>query len=342
MAGGLAVLVMAGGLGGARAAAPEAEAAVAPATATAPATPAAPEAEGRTAPAQVKLGAYITHIYDLDIAKRSFNVAFWAWFHHGDPKYKPTDTVEIVNAKQTTTRYPAVAQTEGGYWSQAKYYATISKDWDIRHYPFDRQTLDIYLEDGQADVGTQVLVADVENSGVDSAIIIPGWTVEGFTIKAHNVAYKTTFGDPSLSGESVYSRVTATVIIKRDGVRLLTSVFIGFFVAFFMSSLTYFLDFKHMAGARISLCAGGIFASAGNKFAVDNILTPGGVFTLADGIEISTFCAILCAILTVVSLRLIAEKYPVLTRILNALIGVSAVGTYLAFNGYVIASAIAQ
>lgn len=288
-----------------------------------------------SAPGQVKVGLYITQLYDLDIAKKSFNVAFWAWYLHTDSTYKPLETVELVNSKQSTTRYASVTDVDGIHWSQAKYYATVAKDWDIRNYPFDRQALDIYLEDGNSDASTQALIADVSNSRINESVHIPGWTVEGFSIREQESIYNTSFGDPRLTdGQSTYSRIVATITLKRNGLRILSSVFVGFFVAFFMSTLTYFLDFKHMAGARISLCAGGIFASAGNKFAVDNILVPGGDFTLADGIEISTFVAILCAIAAVVALRPIAEDHPKITKALNALIGLTVVGGYLAFNGY--------
>ena len=255
-----------------------------------------PEPPAPTAqPTQVKSGLYITQLYDIDISRKSFNITYWAWFLHDNDEYKPLDSVEIVNAKATTVRYPSTTQAAGLHYVQGKYYAAISQEYDVTYYPFDRQVLQVFMEDAQTDAKSMVFVADPQNSKIDPSLDVPGWTIEKFELKSTDVVYNTTYGDPTLEGvgDSTYSRLVATITVKRDGVRILCSLFVGFFVAFLLTSVSYFLDADFMAGARISLCAGGIFASAGNKLALDNTLAFPTEFTLADMIEISTFIAIL-------------------------------------------------
>lgn len=293
----------------------------------------------------VKVGLFITQLYDLDMPRRSFNATFWAWFLHNEEAYKPVDTVEIVNAKTSTLRFPSVTpeynipwQTGNSrvFWTQGKYAATLSQDFDVTKFPFDRQTLLIMIEDAQNDVDQTIFLADSDNSKIDKAVKIPGWQIESFNIQSGHAVYDTTYGDPSLQGSSTYSRVTASIVVKRDGLRLLGSMFIGFFVAFALTFLTYFLDTEFMAGSRIGLCGGAIFASVGNKFVVDTSLPPASTFTLSDAIEASTFCAIVMAILIVVLVRATQSQRPRLAKWINAGGAVLSASSYLTYNSLMI------
>jgi len=289
---------------------------------------------------QVKAGIFVTQLYDIDISRKSFNITFWTWYLHDSDDYKPLETVEVVNAKNSSVRYPSTADVAGLHYVQGKYYQTISQEYDVTYYPFDRQELQVFMEDAQTDAQSMAFVADSRNSKIDPALQIPGWTIERFDLQATKAVYNTTYGDPTLQGEgdnSSYSRLVATITIKRDGLRILCSLFVGFFVAFLLTSVSYFLDADFMAGARISLCAGGIFASAGNKLAVDNTLAFPSQFTLADMIEISTFAVILVAIIAVVVVRGTKDRYPKFSRTFNLAAGALAISTYLALNGYTLA-----
>ncbi|MEI6558168.1 MAG: hypothetical protein WCO00_07145 [Rhodospirillaceae bacterium] len=326
------------------AAAPPPPVTVAPPAATV--APPAPAAE----PVKVKVGLFVTQLYDLDMAKRSFSTNFWAWYLHPDKIYKPLETVEIVNAKATTIKFTGVTSKDdviiGGekkqvFWDQGKYAVTAFQDWDVTNFPFDRQVLHLQMEDGQNDSSQTALIADVENSKIDSSVSVPGWIIESFKIKARDTVYETTYGDPTLQGTSSYSRVTASITVRREGVRLLGSMFIGFFVAFALTCLTYFLDTDWMAGSRVGMCGGAIFASVGNKYVVDNYLPPVSTFTLADAIEASTFMAIIFSIMVVVLVKAIKEKRPVLADWINhGGFMINCFG-YLTFNGIMIARAAA-
>ncbi len=299
-------------------------------------------------PVKVKVGIFITELYDLDMSKRAVSMNFWAWYLHPDKAYKPLDTVEVVNAKATSIKFSSVTSKddvpwEGGkkqiFWDQGKYSVTAFQDWDVTNFPFDRQILHIQMEDGQNDSTQTIFVADVDNSKISDTVLVPGWTIESFKIKSRDSVYKTTYGDPTLQGSSTYSRVSAAITVRREGVRLLGSMFIGFFVAFCLTCLTYFLDTDWMAGSRVGMCGGAIFASVGNKYVVDSYLPPVSNFTLADAIEASTFAAIIFSILVVVVVKAIKEKRPKTANwVNNAGFMMNCFG-YLAFNGVMIARA---
>ena len=313
----------------------------------APAEPVAAEPVPPTpvGPEKVKIGLYITQLYDFDMAKRSFNTTFWAWFLHTKEKYKPLENIEVVNAKNTTIRFSSTivkedvdweGKKQNVYWDQGKYTSTVTQEWDVAKFPFDKQVLNIAIEDGMNDISDTILEADVANSKIDDLVQVPGWEIQSFHIGSGTTVYNTTYGDPTLSGTSSYSRVVATVVLKRDGLRLLLSMFAGFFVAFALTCLTYFLDTEMLAGSRIGLSGGAIFASVGNKYVVDNYLPPASTFTLSDAIEISTFFAIVFSILVVVSIKAVEVNHPKLVPWVNRIGALLNAGGYLIYNGLLI------
>lgn len=297
--------------------------------------------ENGKGPTKVRTGVYITNVYDIDLTRKSFNINYWAWFVHDKPDYKPIESVEIVNAKSSTSRYASTTKTKDVLWDQAKYFALVAQDWDIAHFPYDRHVLKLYLEDALSAADAIQLVADTENSRIDKNVTIPGWTIEGFSIADETSVYDTTYGDPTLSGQSAYSRVVVGITVKRQGLRILASLFLGFFVAFGLTSLTYFLDLETMTMSRFSLCASAIFASVGNKYVVDVMLPPATSITLADVIEATTFIAILISLAAMVVMHVLMGKNPRFARIVNRIVGGLTITLYLAANGLMIAQSIA-
>jgi hypothetical protein len=186
---------------------------------------------------EVKLGLYITSLYDLDMAKRSFNAVFWAWFKSDDSAFKPLETVEVTNARTVVTRYPYrldLTQKGGGVseaatLTAAKYYVNIAQDWDTVYFPFDRQQLKIYFEDSAADVSEMQFVADAGNSGLDADVTIPGWTIENWRVYTDKSSYNSNFGVAGATVPSLYSRVVAEVTVKRTGLRLFLNIYAGVF-----------------------------------------------------------------------------------------------------------------
>lgn len=317
--------------------APTVDPTAAPASAAAPSEPPAP-----AGPITVKTGLFITQLYDFDMAKRSFTTTFWAWFLHNDEKYAPTQTIEITNAKTSQGKFAGLDTSKGVNWQQVKYNATIQEAWNITHFPFDRQELSIVLEDAQSDASAVKLLADSANSRIDSSVEVPGWTIEGLAVRDVEVVYNTSYGDPTLQGTSAYSRVVATITMKRHGLRLLLSTFIGFGVAFLLAMLTFPLNFESMGGSRIGLCAAAVFAAIGNKYVVDNMLPPASSFTLADGIQATSFASIFLAAFTVVVMQGLHKSSPRLSRLFNATMGFGTMIAYLAVNGWLILQAAAS
>jgi hypothetical protein len=305
-----------------------------------------PDAPAELPPAnKVKMGLFITQINDLDMAKRSFDVTFWAWYLTPSPDYKPIETIELANAKSIATKFPSVqiktnfpweGETATISWHQAKYTATIIKNWNIANYPFDRQELNIYFEDAVNDINSTVLVPDPVNSSIDDDVVIPGWNLKSFQISGSDNEYSTNYGDVTGADKSTYSRTKATIVVQRKGFQILINMFTGFFVSFLLVFITYCMGTHKTGGSRIGLVAAAIFAAVGNKNSVDANLPMSPTFTVVDAIELSSFAAIIFGLSIAVVIIWLEDKYPQGVKALNVLAALASVVGYVGFIGYMV------
>lgn len=255
-------------------------------------------------PDTVKMGVFINDIYDINLSEQSFSAQFWVWFNYRNPELKPLETLEITNAKSLENSLDFTERKEGIVWAGKKVDAVIKKDWDIRRFPFDEQVMRIELEESDQDIGSMIYVADRANTKINPALALSNWTIERFELNAGAKKYDTTYGDPTLSEGSEYPRATLDIFIRRQSWGLFFSLFTGLYVAFFISSLVFFID-PIEVDPRFGLSVGGLFAAVGNKYIVDSILPQSTTFTLVDKLHILTYVfLLLCIVLSVISLRI--------------------------------------
>ena len=56
--------------------------------------------------------------------------------------------MEFINADRVTSRLESSTQRGELVWRQRKIRGTFRHNWDLRNFPFDRQTLTIAIEEG--------------------------------------------------------------------------------------------------------------------------------------------------------------------------------------------------
>jgi hypothetical protein len=292
-----------------------------------------------TEPAKEKvlMGVYPVMLHDFDLAHNSFKISFYAWWRSKDKDYAPHKTVEITNALDFQTKFGTSGKYKNEYFTYVRYYATISHDWDMRHFPFDHQKLVVALED-YADIQKIVLTPDNEQSSLHSEIKLKGWKVQGFHLKDSITTYETNFGDPSTQ-KGQYSRLSLILDIKREGVRLFFNYFIGFLVAFFLCTVIYIVDPREI-GARTSLSLGATFTAIGNKYILDQVLPFTASFTLADAIQSATFLMIVAAVSMIVyTNQLIKRRRYEASVVFSKRMGIGAVLAYALFVSYYLSKA---
>jgi len=254
-------------------------------------------------PEKVKVGIYITNIYDIDFAKNAYTIQFWSWFHHKNSNYKPNNTTEIMNAKSVTKQASNEEIVNGINWDTAVVKAVINQDWKVANFPFDVQKFSIIIEDIDLPVQDLVFYGDTQASKVDPNALPPGWNLKKFEIVPSVNTYKTAFGDPSASSnvKQEYSRLSIDVYLERNGWRLFSTTFIGFFVATALLLVVFVITSIPRAVAeipqqpRITLIVGALFSAVGSVYGLSAKLPYTTEFTLADSLQITTFIGVALA-----------------------------------------------
>lgn len=298
---------------------------------------------------EVKFGVYITNIFDIDFSKNEYKVQFWSWFHHNDSRYEPNKTAEIVNAKSFSKKMANEEIVNGVHWDTAKITATINEQWDVQHYPFDTQKFSIVIED--VDKGAEYLVfkPDIAASKIDPNAIPDGWELKKFELNTNLNSYKTAFGDPSstINTQQDFSRLGVDIYLQRDGWRLFSTNFIGFFVATLLLLIAFLvLSIPSAVGTvqqqpRITLITGALFSAIGSVYGLAAKLPYTTQFTLADSLQITTFSGVaFAAVGSVFYDVLMKNDKPVLAITLNRMMFGLFLLLSFGLNGYMLARAL--
>jgi hypothetical protein len=240
-----------------------------------------------------KLGLYLNNVYDFDLHDKSFMADFWIWMNYKNDSLKFDDALELPNSKTSEFSHYSLEKKGDINWAAQKCKAQVMYQWDVSKFPFDEQYLRIELEDAKYDASQLVYVADTANSKVDCSFNSKEWRIESFKVRAEERTYKTTYGNPELSGSSSYPRVVAELVISRNNSWLmLAKMLTGAYVAFLIACLVFFVSSENQ-DSRFGLCVGGLFAAIGNKYIVESIVPTSTTNTLMDNVHNLTFTFIL-------------------------------------------------
>jgi hypothetical protein len=262
------------------------------------ATPVSAPAQQST-PVNLRTGAYITSLYELNANNNTFTADLWLWFlHDKQHTLKPLKTLEPTNARDFRPGVETAEERGAQRYHAQKVRGVFNHNWDVRNFPFDRHELTIRLEEGLADTNQIRFVADKANTGFDPAITIEGWRVDKVSINTGTHTYNSSFGLDNVAGSS-YAASTISIFIERDGIALFLKLISAVYIAFLVSIVSFFLDPSKdgLFNGRVSLSVGMIFAVVVNSQRVASTLGQTPAFTLADKIHVLTLMAIVGALL---------------------------------------------
>jgi hypothetical protein len=253
----------------------------------------------------VKIGAFITSLYDFDLQDNSFMCDFWFWTLSKNDELDFENTMEIPFSKEYSFDSATNDSVSDGFWFTSKAKAKIKKNWDVKAYPFDVQHIDIYIESTEYDTSSMIFVCDLKNSKIDPLLDFQEWIINSTKFSIEDRIYQTTFGNPDLDGESTYPAFKMSLtLVRKDSTLILFKLITGVLVAFIISCSVFFINPMH-TDPRFGLCVGGLFAAVGNKYIVEGIVPSSNVVSMLDNIHNITFVYILIIILlSIFSLKL--------------------------------------
>jgi hypothetical protein len=256
------------------------------------------------APLQVRSGAYLTSLYELNPNNNTFTADLWVWFLHARERdANPLKTLELVNARDFKASLNSTQQLGANSYHSEKIHGVFSYGWDVKDFPFDRHELKIAMEDGYLDSNELVYVPDTVNTTFDSGINIEGWRIDRVTITPGNHVYNSSFGLSEAPSTS-YPSSTISIFIHRDATGLFWKLLSAVYVAFLVCIVPFFMDASKdgIFNGRIGLLVGMTFAVVISSQRVAATLGQVTSFTLADKIHLLTlifiFCALICSLVS--------------------------------------------
>jgi hypothetical protein len=248
-------------------------------------------------PDTVKAGAYVISVHDINFHEKEYTIRFWLWFLYDNADFDFTTQLDIPNAKTIDKPEVIIDSMEGQAWVIMKMKCIMKESWDVEDFPFDEQHLTVQIENTLFDKNSLVFVPDTAGSQFDNEEAIDGWSIENFRVRNLENEYETGFGD-SRPGrdQSTFSQFTIEMDIERDAWGLFLKIFIGMYIAFLISVLS-FTPHPSELEPRFGLPVGGLFAAVGNKYIIDSLLPETSSFTLVDTLHTLTFLSIFATLL---------------------------------------------
>jgi hypothetical protein len=243
-------------------------------------------------PDTVKVGCYIISLHDLNFIEEQYTARFWLWMLHKQPIEKPSDAIEIPDSKEFKIDNIIADSLDGKGWLQLKIKSVMKQSWELDNFPFDKQKLKIKIENPQFTIKDLVFIPDTLGKSYDPNLEVDGWKIEDFKIYTAKGHYDTAFGDNGQKKpESDYSQFVVDITVRRDAWGLFFKLFLGMYVAFAISFVSFFIDPSH-AEPRFGLPVGGLFAAVGNKYVIDSYLPETSDLTIVDTLHGLTFIMI--------------------------------------------------
>src|SRR4030095_885047 len=257
------------------------------------------EKEEESGPADtVKIGAYVLSVYDLNFPGNKVNVDFYVWYNTKKDSLNLIQYFELVNSNGYNKSNETSEKRGDNFYQTLRINSQIKEVWNVTNFPFDRQKVEIMIEDYDKDNTKLIFILDTAASKIDQEIHIEDWKIMDFGIKTVNHVYETNYGDPDIpvNEYSAYSRVIVYFTLEREGKGLFAKLFVGLFISVLMSLLTFFVNPLDL-DPRFGLSVGAIFAAIESQYVISQTLPQNDKITLVDKLHDISFIFIFISIL---------------------------------------------
>ena len=285
-------------------------------------------------PDTVKAGAYVISVHDINFHDKEYTIRFWLWFlYDSNPSFDFTNQLDITNAKSIDDPEAIVDTVAGKDWVMLKMKCVMKETWQVHDFPFDKQHLKVEVENSILDNSVLIFKPDLEGSKFATQEGIDGWEIRNFEVSVKENTYQTGFGDPREGrNRQTFSQFTVEMDIERDAWGLFMKIFLGMYIAFLISIISFTPHPSEME-PRFGLPVGGLFAAVGNKYIIDSLLPESSSFTLVDTLHALTFIAIFATLLvSAIALKQYDQGKKELAERTNVVGAKIVVALYVSFN----------
>jgi hypothetical protein len=308
-------------------------------------------------PDTILTGMYLTSIHNIDFRQNQYDIIFWVWLEYKDSSYDFDKNFEIPFSKDFRKTYVNldmeydtlfdkngnIRHIDSIYHLLMKIEATMKDNWQIANFPFDRQTLNMTIENAKFDNTDKNYVFKVDTVGqhYGQRFSIASWNIDKLILADSARKYQTYFGEnkkkvleknKNKPAVSVYPNFRMRLLISRDYFSLFIKMFLGMYIAFLISYLCFFIHIDN-TDSRFQLSVGSLFAAIGNQYLINSSLPESTSFTLVDKLHLITMFSILVVVASsAYSLHLFKRNEPQKAWRFNVRMAKIVMGVYLSLN----------
>ena len=242
------------------------------------------------APATCRVGISIEELYDLDLVGDTFGAVLWLWSLCPSARFAPLETIALPSGSDLDFgELRGSPAGEAGYYQYRRVQGTFRHDWDMSHYPFDRQRLVIPIDD--TDLGSSVVLfePDIESSFLSDPIRSrwDEWDISDLSLEASISEEPSTYGLPDAQRVG-YARLEASIVLKRTQALTFLKLTAGVFAAALIALLSLLLDPRDRGsfGTKLGVLAGVLFGVLLSMRAADAFIGDAGRLTLVSKIHL--------------------------------------------------------
>jgi hypothetical protein len=258
--------------------------------------------DGEVKSTTVRVGVWINSIEKVDVPSQTFTIDFYIWFRYRDVE----PNIEFMRG--TPSRIELITREVRGDENYLEYRVkgTYVGSLNFRNFPFDEHSLTVEIEDKQRGVSQLVFEPDLEESGFDPGLQVPGWDVKDFRCYVTEHVYP----------DENFSKFVFGVTVYRSKVSSFFKTIFPIIIITLISLLSFSISVKNF-GQRIGICVTTLMSAVGYHLAALSGLPSLGYLTLFDRIMLVIYSLFLYnLIVSVQSMRLVeasrvdeAEKF---------------------------------
>lgn len=242
---------------------------------------------------KVEIGVYVLNLGKYDISTGSFTADFYLSMRCSlDCSLQD---FEFMNGRAGSIEKIIDEKNERFYRIQANLNSPV----DLFRFPFDRQNLQIIIEDKKNGIDKVEYFVLEEESGIDDSIAFAGWNLDKWTAETRIHEYE-------IYGER-YSQYVFTLPISRILINSIIKTFlpITFIILVMLSS--FVLDPDKIT-TRLTMVGSALVASVMFHVSLANQIPPVGYLTFADKFMVLTYFVLLSCFVINVSLLELNER----------------------------------
>jgi hypothetical protein len=236
---------------------------------------------------EVEVGVYVLNLGRFDVGTGAFTADFYLSMVCSDDC--TAVDFEFMNGRASSVDRIIDNEEEKFYRIQAQLTSPV----DLREFPFDKQRMQIIIEDKSQTIDELVFVADEDLSGIDESITFTGWRLSGWNAEELEHEY------------GIYDETFSQYVFSIDIERIKWNSFLKTFLPVMFITLVVLFSFlidPDKIAVRLGTAGSSLVAAVMFHVSITNQIPPVGYLTFADKFMVLTYFVLLMAFIINIAL----------------------------------------